>query len=183
MSNNTQLEEMFVFYKMVFGFEVNMSSVVLPMEHKDFDWLLLVPANMTIGVSWDKCEERLRCGSNFGEMDVTISRNARDPKKIGTYAIRLRSCIDADEECVGTSFLSTPRPRKASITLLERILLELWYNWKNGGRLDIKNGTICLGSCTRAGIVPSAGWPDYNTFSVYSTSGASLFTRKVKVAS
>lgn len=157
-----KLQEQVRFYQEVFGLTVDATSIQLPQEREGFGWLLLVPAEITINSAWAKCKERFACYSYAGDdLDTAIPVNERGPAKVGTYAIRLRDRVEADEEWKNTSAKDIASRKVSTITLLERILLELWYNWKSGGKhLDIDNWTLCGGSRDSGGGVPGADWRD-----------------------
>jgi len=46
----------------------------------------------------------------------------------------------------------------AGITLEERLVYELKYFEETGNHLDIKNWTLCAGSCYSDGFVPGVYW-------------------------
>ena len=154
---DVRLQEQLRFYSEVFGLDVDVTGLKLPSEREGFGWLLLVPAGMTLNIAWAKCRERFKsCYSYMGDdLDKAVPTNERDPAKLGTYAIRFRDRVEADEEWRDTSANNITTKKIATITLLERILLELWYHWKTGGKhLDIMNGTLCSGSRCSDGSVP-----------------------------
>lgn len=156
-----QLQEMVRFYQEVFGLELDVSSVALPVEREGFGWLLLAPAEMTLNRAFAKCKERFPSASYVGDdLNKGVPTNERDPAKIGAYAIRLRDRVEADEEWKETSADTIASRRVTTITLLERVLLELWYHWKTGKHLDVNNWTLCSGSRDADGYVPSADWSD-----------------------
>lgn len=90
-----------------------------------------------------------------------VTKNDRTSKT--AYAKRFRDRVEADEElnknlsanqCVAQGI--------QGITLLERLLLELWYFFQtSGGHLDLQNVTLCAGSRDDGGYVPYVHWSGY----------------------
>ena len=152
-----QLGEQLRFYREVFDLDVDIADLKLPSERDGFGWLLLVPKWASANLAWAKCWARFKsCNSYLGdELNKTVPTNERDPAKLGTYAIRFRDRVEADEEWKDASANSIVTKKISTITLLERLLLELWYHWKTCGKhLDIVNWTLCSGSRSSDGRVP-----------------------------
>ena len=87
-----------------------------------------------------------------------------DLHRKGTTVRRFKSNVEADEEY---KYKSADDLQKAglehnSITLKERMLLELWYFKTTGGHLDLNNWTLCNGSSDMGDGVFSAGWSSVN---------------------
>lgn len=169
---NQQFQDMTRFYQEVFDLTVDVGEALLPPKRQGFDWLLLVPSNMTLNRAWSKCQERFKKSWSYysydgDDLDRAVPTNERDPSQ-GTYIIRLRDRVEADVEWKKISANDIANKKISTNTLLERLLLELWYYWETrGNHLDVSNWTLCSGSrdsnggipgVSSAGDFPGDGW-------------------------
>lgn len=145
------------FYKEVFGLTVDFSSVKLADDPGGFGWEVVVTKGLTLNQVWTKCRERFNCYSYLGDdLDQTVPKNDRQATE--NYAKRFRDRVEADEENKNLSANTLIKRKVQGITLLERLLLELWYHWTTGKHLDIQCVTLCTGSRHRYGSVPTVYW-------------------------
>lgn len=88
-----------------------------------------------------------------GNLDnlVTSDRSSKE-----AYTISFKECIEADAEQANKS--ANEIQGLITITLLERIVLELHYFKETGQHLDIDNITLCAGSRYADGLVPGCHW-------------------------
>jgi hypothetical protein len=151
------------FYKEVFFLDVDFSDVEIPHEKPGFDWVVVVAQGLTMNhvffvcSAWfnlylDESKDLYRCKMNLNHLYF----DDRGTKV--AYAKRFRDRVEADEENAKLSPVDLPKREVTYITLIERILLELWYHWKTGEHLDIENTTLCVGARTYSGRVPSVSW-------------------------
>ena len=157
------------FYREVLGIEADLANVAIPADPGGFGWPVIVlgDMNMTMSRAWQECKARFTCWSSWGynpNWDEVVPRNDRTSEQ--TYAVSFRDCVEADEELKSLSANQLAERRVKGITLLERMLLELWYHWKTGKHLDQNNWTLCSGSRSADGDVPNACWYD-STFKVH----------------
>ena len=154
------------FYQKVFGLKVDLASVVIPEKKSDFGWVVIVAKGLTLNQVWAKCKEKFAVHSYFGNnLDEIVLVNDRTTET--AYAKRFRNRVEADEELKNISANQLAKRNIQSITLLERLLLELWYSWKTGGQhLDIQNVTLCAGSRYSDGCIPDVYW-DNDELKVY----------------
>ncbi len=139
------------FYNEVFSLEVDLADVEISPEQPGFGWVVMVAQNLTLNQVWIKCKERFRTYSYVGDdLDATQDRTSS-----GAYAKRFRNRVQADEENRNFSANTLAEQEASSITLLERLLLELWYHWRTGEHLDDENVTLCAGSRDSGGYVPA----------------------------
>ncbi len=150
--------EMERFYQEVLCLKVDFSSVEIGDDPGGFGWVMIVAQGLTLNQVWAKCRDRFPCSSDYGDdLDTKVPKNDRTSKT--AYAKRLRNRVEADEELKNLSANDLTKQKIQGITLLERLLLELWYHWKTGGgHLDLLNWTLCSGSWGRGGCVPGVGW-------------------------
>lgn len=146
------------FYLEVFEMELDLSGTVLPPVTPGFGWGVAVVQGMNAQKAFEKCVERFGAYKyDVRSLDVAVPTNVRDAVS-GSYVVWLRDRVEADEELKDTSARQLEGRKIDSITLMERLLLELWYYWKTGGHLDIKNITLCGGSRGSDGDVPNVCW-------------------------
>lgn len=147
------------FYREVFGREVDLAEVEIPPEQPGFDWAVIIMQSLTLNQAWAKCKERFRSYSYFGDdLDSRVPTN--DHTSVTAYAKRFRDRVEADEENKNLSAYKLTKQGVKGITLLERLVLELWYHWRTGKHLDVKNVTLCTGSRYSDGDVLRVHWGD-----------------------
>lgn len=144
------LDEMKRFYQEVFFLRRDFSSVPVPVSREGFNWLLIVDRMITTEVVVGKCRERIDFLQDWDDTDPPsfdefVVHNDRSEKD-GTYAIRLRGTVEADEIHKKKSANDIQAAGIKGVTLCEQLLLMLWYHWKYGKFLDVVNITLCSGS-------------------------------------
>jgi len=157
------------FYREVFRLAVDLSGVVLPAEAEDFIWLVVLAKELgdkPLNKAFAACRKWFSgsVGTYTNDLDVTFSVNDRDPKS-GSYAIRVRARVEADEENVNLSANDIYERELVTMTVLERMVLELFYFWKTGKHLDLQNYTLCSGTRGGDGHVPRCNSYDANDHS------------------
>jgi hypothetical protein len=145
------------FYQEVFGLNVDLSGVAISEEKPGFGWVVIVANELTLNQVWAKCKEKFPSCSYLGD-DLGEVVPVNDRTTGVAYAKRFRDRVEADAELANLSANQLKKKRIQSITLPERLLLELWYLWKTGKHLDIKNITLCAGSRYSDGVVPCVSW-------------------------
>lgn len=129
-------------------------GVPAPVELQQDVWTLNVPAGMPIEKALAECKALFPVwrwtDKNLDEL-VTSDRSPT-----GAYTIKFKANVEADTEYADKSVEDIKGLK--SITLLERILLELQYFKATGKHLDEVNLTLCAGSRDSGGRVPSCYW-------------------------
>lgn len=74
------------------------------------------------------------------------------------YSIKFKNVQEADEDMKKLSANEIKEKGLQTITLLERLVMELDYFEETGKHLDIENWTLCAGSRYSDGDVPYVGW-------------------------
>lgn len=140
-----------------FGMKLDLSGLYVP-EHKfGFDRIIVVPQGLTLNRTVEVCRSKFTVYVYQDDLDRDGTVNDRTALN-GAYAIRVRNCVEADEELKNLSADDLARMGIAGITLLERLILELKYYDETGKHLDLHNWTLCSGSRRSDGRVPSVGW-------------------------
>ncbi len=153
------------FYREVFHLELDPADITLPSEQDGFGWIVVVAKDLTCNGVFEICRQRFngKVWRHCDDLDQAITHNDRQPTQ--TYAIRVRDRVGADVEHKDRSANATAQQGIKGMTNLERMLLELWYHWKNKDHLDTETLTICSGSRYTGGYVPYVRWGD-DEFSV-----------------
>lgn len=147
------------FYQEVLGHVVDFTDVDIKADPGGFRWVVFVAAGLTTNKVWSACRARFSCYSVYGDdLDKAVPQNERDAK-MTSYTKLFRDCVEADEQNKNLSANALAKQSThRTITLMERLLLELWYHWKTGNHLDLQNVTLCAGSRLRFGGVPGVRW-------------------------
>lgn len=138
------------------GLELDVSTLRIPERQEGLNRLLVMPKGATSNFLYEACSKLFPCWRYTENLDDATS--VRDPAN-GAYAIWVRDAVEADEELKGKSANDLAQARIKSITLPERLALELKYFKETGKHLDIKNITLCSGSRDPdGGGVPGVDW-------------------------
>ena len=146
------------FYSEVFGVNLNIADITVPPKLDGFDLLVVIAKGSTANRLFAKCREQFRVQSNCTDFNASLDPNFSTRITDKSYAIWVRKCAVADVENKNLSANDLAERDIPTITLQERLILELFYYWKMGIHLDIKSITLCAGSRSRGGDVPSVDW-------------------------
>ncbi len=148
------------FYELYFGLEdVKTIDPERPNPSVRFKQLVVVAKGITLNDVLKAMRTKMKVWSYTEDLNSAVPTNERSADK-GHYAIYVRDTIEADEELRNTSVNEIAKKKTATMTLLERMLLELFiFHW-TGEHLDVKNVTLCAGSRDSDGDVPGVDWCD-----------------------
>lgn len=149
-------------YKEIFNQDVNLSGVRIPQNPGGYDWVLFLLPGMTTNRLWATCRGHFSCHSYIGDAPDIVVPNHERTADNSAYAIRVRPRIKADEELKNVSADTIKKTKLTTMTLPERLFLELWYSRMTGKRLDFCTATLCAGSRGSCGRVPRVGWDGVN---------------------
>lgn len=144
------------FYQEVFDLKVDFTGVKIPKEQPGFGWVLMIPMGLTGNQVWEKYQKRFSVFSLYDDLDGTIPTNERT--SVVSYAVRCRNRVEADLENTRLSADDLASRKISNITLPERLVLEMKYNYLTGGNLDSDGCTLCAGSRDSDGDVPGVSW-------------------------
>lgn len=145
------------FYHQYFGLDADFSKVAIPADPGGFAWVIFILQGLTHAQAVAACRRQFKVWLYTEDLDAAVTRNDRDPAA-GSYAIRLRDRVEADEELKNLSVNDLERREMSGITLLERLVLGLKYFSETEEHLDVENITLCSGSRFSDGRVPRVGW-------------------------
>lgn len=150
----SQLESWQKLYREDFGLELDTASLKIPERKPGFNWLIVVAKGITPNRIVEVSRKRFKVSTYSEDLDSVTSVRKTDK----VYAIWVKDQVEADEELRNKSVNDLEREGVNSITLEERLLLELWYYRREKKHLDRDNWTLCAGSRRRRGGVPVGGW-------------------------
>ena len=148
-----------VFFAKYFGKGINLEKVVIPNHQHGFDRILVVPQGTTLNQVIKVCKKHFSVYCYYDDLDAEVTHSDRDAKD-RHYAIRIRDRVEADEEFQSRSANQLKDEGVVTMTLMERLILELKYYDETGKHLDVKNVTLCAGSRNSDGDVPYVYWHD-----------------------
>jgi hypothetical protein len=145
------------FYQKHFSSELNFTNLVILEKPNEGSWrLIIIAEGLTLNQVFSAWKKLFKCWRYNDDLDVSITKNARDSKI--AYAIWVRDGIEPDAEYLGESTRQADPDMKIGVTLLERMVHELVYFDETGKHLDVKGVTSCTGSRYADGGVPCVRW-------------------------
>ncbi len=155
------------FYQKHFSLELNFTDLIIPEKPTEGSWrLLIIAQGLNLNQVYDAMSKAFKCWRYSDDLDVIVTKNARDTKV--AYAIWVRDGVEPDAEYLGKSTNQADPDMKIGVTLLERMIHEIIFFDETGKHLDIKGVTFCSGSRNSDGYVPYVYWySDGQKVSVY----------------
>lgn len=157
-------------YKEWFWMDLDFSRVEIPAIYNPKKHFLLVVAS---GITCKKLVEEM--SKRFGvylqskNLDAPAINNVRDPKD-GAYIILFDRKTEAKEPSGGVLVGKLKEGKREKITLLERLLLEVFYYNETERHLDLSSQTLCTGSQHESNGTPSVYWsPTYKELWIHSS--------------
>ena len=152
------------------------------MKNKQW-WVVRVPKGFNANKAYALCKKEFDCWSWYDDFDGIVEERVATK----AYTVEFEPTIEAAEELKNLNANDIKEKYLQTITLTERLLLELQYFKTTGKHLDNYNLTLCAGSRYSDGLVPTCSWlPDDREFSVrrrgVGSSDDGLRARQVKVS-
>ncbi|MCB9808883.1 hypothetical protein H6776_00600 [Candidatus Nomurabacteria bacterium] len=179
----TNLEVWQTIYQEHFGIEIDISDI----EDKPNRWPIYVHKGTKTQHVYELLETLFPCWKNtrykYRDLDDVVTHNDRETTE--SYVIWVAQNVEADEQFANKSADTLRDENHKGMTLLERLLLELFYYTLTGKHLDIGDFTLCTGSRNIGGSVPCVGWGWGGEMKVnsFSPSDADACMRSRKVVS
>lgn len=148
------------FFMKYFGMELDLSEIATPKHQRGFDRVVIVPSGLTINRVIQVCATFFKVYCYYDDLGNAVAHNDREAKDGRHYAIRIRDRVEADEELRSKSANQLKDESVVTMTLMERLILELKYYDETGKHLDMGNATLCAGSRDSDGSVPDVCWHD-----------------------
>ena len=147
------------FYRDYLGMEADLSSVVIPPHRPGYDRLIVIPQGLTMNAVITTMKKHFSVYLYTNDLDRDVPTNERDSKS-GSYAVRVRDWVEADEENKNLSANQVKQLGLTTLTLLERLVYEFKYYSETKSHLDLSNVSLCSGSRSSGGGVPGVFWDD-----------------------
>ena len=141
------------FFKKYLEISLDLSNLKIPPKQESFDRLIIIPEGITPNKIYEAYVKNFSCWKWTNDLNNAVAHNDREPTK--TYAVWVRDTQEADEENENISADRAKERKIQGITLIERLIFGLKYWDETKTHLDVKNLTICSGSRSSAGGVPS----------------------------
>ncbi|MFH1193676.1 MAG: hypothetical protein V1661_01635 [bacterium] len=148
------------FYRRHFNIDVDFSSVRIPEYQEEFERIILMPRGLTREMILKALKIAFPVFYYYDDFDAAEKFNCRDALQ-GSYAIRVRDCVRADNQLKNLSARNLEQMGIAGITLPERRIYELKYFDETGRHLDDSGTvTLCSGTTDALGNFSGVRWHD-----------------------
>ena len=138
--------------------QFDFSSIRVPRMVTGFTRAIIVPKGHTLNREYELCKALFPCWRWMEDLDSAVTENAREPKE--SYLIWIRDREEADEELKNLSANDIKDKNLTTQTHLERMIHERKFFRETGRHLDVSTWTLCTGSRSSGGNVPSVSWSD-----------------------
>jgi hypothetical protein len=148
-------EKWVYFYRRYFGKDADLTDLHVPQKPDYLCWpIVIVPSLITNNEAFEACKK------TFGAWRYTNDLNICDivARPTGPYVVWAKQNIEADHDLANVSANEIEKRKVNTLTLRERLILELSYFDETKQHLDIDNRTLCAGSRGADGYVPGVDW-------------------------
>lgn len=139
------------------GVNCDLSGVCIPDDPGGFNRVIIMAQGITPQSAYDLCAKNFPCWKYTDKNLDEVVESERTTQN-AAYAIRIRDCVEADEELKGRSYNDLKAQGIPGVTLEEREIFELKFFKETRKHLDIANWTLCTGSLDSDGDALDAGW-------------------------
>ncbi len=143
------------FYRRIFGEEVDLTGVSVPPKPEGAYRPIVIAPGITNNYAFaacKKCFDAWRWTDDFNGVRDIVKRPS------GPYVVWVKDLVEADPDLAKVSAEEIEKRGLNTLTLLERLVLELKYFDETKKHLDIDNWTLCAGSRYTDGHVPHVYW-------------------------
>lgn len=148
------------FYQDVFNLHLDLAQVEIPCIEPVFSWRMIIAHTLTYELLHEVLTNTLTTCSKCEMQDfhnhIRVMQDDRSPRQ-RTYSFLIRNTIEADSVHRNKPVLSFQEQKLRGITLLERLVLELFFWYQNQKHLDLSGFTVCSGSRWDNNSVPLIG--------------------------
>ena len=161
MENLTEIQ---VFWKNLYEKYFNLEIDPSIIQEREGKWAIFIAKGLSMQQVYDALPFA-KSRYKYEPLDKAIPTNDRISNK--DYIVYVRQNIEADNLFKGKSLYDLQNIGHVGITVLERLVLELYYFEKTGKHLDTHNITLCSGSRFSGGYVPGIQWFVYKISITY----------------
>ncbi len=144
------------FYGRIFDGVVNLSELSIPIKPDYECWPIVMVPRITNNNAFDVCKRRFGKAWRYTDDLNTVRDIVGRPD--GAYVVWVKKNVEADPDLANVSAEEIERSALNTLTLRERLVLELKYFDETKQHLDTENWTLCAGSRCAGGYVPDVGW-------------------------
>ena len=116
---------------------------------------VVIVTGITNNIVFDACTKAFKTWRYTNDLN-TVTDVVQRPS--GPYVVWVRETVEADPDLANKSAEDIEKAGINTLTLKERMVLELKHFDETGKHLDIENVTLCAGSRHSGGGVPRADW-------------------------
>lgn len=133
--------------KREFDYCVNWDNIAIPPRHPDYDWLIVVPSDISTRAIVDACayDWHINAPAHL-RAALTNGCFVDDRPRELDYAVWIRASMSADRQFMGTTTAKLKAREIRGITLAERLLLEFFVMDTLHHHLDQGTWTLCSGT-------------------------------------
>lgn len=146
------------FYRRIFGKEVDLTNVHAPIKPEYECWPIVMVPDILNNYAFDACKKQFGKAWRYEDDLNTVRDIVKRPD--GPYVVWVRANIEADPDLANVSAEKIVERELNTLTLRERLVLELKYFDETKSHLDVNNWTLCAGSRSADGHVPCVRWSD-----------------------
>ena len=144
------------FYRRIFGREVDLAGLQVPAKPEHPCWPVVMVQGIANNDAFDACKKQFGKAWSYTD-DLNTVRNIVS-RPTGAYVVWVKVNVEADPELANISAEEIEKRGQNTLTLRERLVLELKYFDETKSHLDIENWTLCAGSRCAGGGVPGVRW-------------------------
>lgn len=146
------------FYRRIFGKEVDLTNVHAPVKPEYECWHIVMAPGISNNDAFDACKKQFGKAWRYEDDLNTVRDIVKRPE--WPYVVWVKAFVEADSDLANVSAEKIAERGLNTLTLRERLVLELKYFDETKSHLDIKNWTLCAGSRYADGHVPRVHWGD-----------------------
>ncbi|HEV8666227.1 MAG TPA: hypothetical protein VN665_00050 [Candidatus Paceibacterota bacterium] len=145
------------FYLKHFDLTVDLLALHIPAKPAYACRAIVIVPGITNNQVFDACTKAFKTWRYDSDLN-TVCDIVKRPE--GPYVVWVRDVVEADDKMKNKSAKDIEVAGTNTLTLKERMILELAYFDETGKHLDIDNWTLCAGSRDSGGRVPHVHWND-----------------------
>lgn len=142
-------------FEVFFGRKLDLSNLYVSPKPDYSCWAVLIPAGLTNNEVFDACTKTFKSWRYVDDLNTVVDVVKRPE---GPYVVWVRDTVEADSDMANKSAADIETVGVNTLTLKERMMLELVYLDMTSKHLDLENWTLCAGSRGAGGGVPVCRW-------------------------
>jgi len=144
------------FYRRIFGKEIDLVDLHVSTKPEYECWPIVIVPGILNNDTFDACKKQFSKAWRYMDDLNTVRDVVARPTT--AYVVWIKALVEADPDLANVSANEIEKCGFNTLTLCERLILELKYFDETKQHLDIKNWTLCAGSRYADGGVPRVGW-------------------------